>query len=325
MRFLRSEAGAVVLWVACSLVLAATVVPWMVSAGQWLVALSETRDLPGFLDSVASSARRARFGRYFNRSLMLSALVLMPFLIHRLRVLKAVRGPVVANSRVRTPWRLALLQLATGLVIAAGLLWAMGVALELAGAFERTREMPGWSRLFSRAVVPAIGASVVEEWLFRGLLLGVWLRIARPWSACLGTSLVFAFVHFLEPPGAVMENPTSPVAGFIALGRILLHFTEPTFFVADFATLFVVGLILAGARLRTGALWFSIGLHAGWVFAFKGFNLMHQTLPDSPLHPLGVGSDLRSGLIPLLALAVTAGVCHVVLAKLPQPPGVPRA
>ena len=60
------------------------------------------------------------------------------------------------------------------------------------------------------------------------------------------------------------------------LGKILLHFTEPMFFITDFATLLAIGLILAWAVLRTGALWFSIGLHAGWIMSFKAFNILLQ-------------------------------------------------
>ena len=95
-------------------------------------------------------------------------------------------------------------------------------------------------------------------------------------------------------------------------GLIFKNFTNPQFIAAEFATLFTVGLILGAARLRTGALWFSIGLHAGWIFAFKGFNLLHKSI-DSPLRPLWIGDSLRSGLLPLLTLFLTAVICHYIL------------
>ncbi|MCU0753087.1 MAG: hypothetical protein MUC40_08725, partial [Akkermansiaceae bacterium] len=68
---------------------------------------------------------------------------------------------------------------------------------------------------------------------------------------------------------------------------------------------------------RTGALWFSIGLHAGWVAAFKGFNLFHVAVADHPLRPWGIGSGLSSGLMPLLMLAITVGVCHFAMRCFP--------
>jgi membrane protease YdiL (CAAX protease family) len=157
---------------------------------------------------------------------------------------------------------------------------------------------------------------LLEEWLFRGLLLGLWLRSVRPATACLGTSLLFAFLHFMAPPdGTFIKDPAQVLAGFELLGKILLHFTDPLFFVTDFAALLAGGLILAWARVRTGALWFSIGLHAGWIMVFKGFNLLYQVIPGHPLHPWGVGDNLRSGILPLLTLGITAVICHFALRR----------
>ena len=122
-----------------------------------------------------------------------------------------------------------------------------------------------------KAVWSAVAVAVVEEWLFRGLFLGLWLRVSRPWAACVGTSLVFAFVHFLAPPpGYQVADPTSVWAGFRWLGGILLHFTDPGFIAADFLTLFGIGVVLAGARLRTGGLWLPVGLHFGWCLRSRG-------------------------------------------------------
>ena len=41
---------------------------------------------------------------------------------------------------------------------------------------------------------------------------------------------------------------------------------------AGFTTLFLIGLILADARLQTRSLWLPIGLHAGWILASGAFN-----------------------------------------------------
>jgi membrane protease YdiL (CAAX protease family) len=106
------------------------------------------------------------------------------------------------------------------------------------------------------------------------------------------------------------------------LGAILLNFTDPRFFAAEFVVLFVIGLILAWSRVRTGGLWFAIGLHAGWIAAFKSFNLLHQLNPESPLHPWGVGESLRAGLLPLATLAITAVLCRCFLGA-PGPENTP--
>ncbi len=314
-RFFRSEAGAVVLWVIGALLLAAALSPWVYQGGKWLGA---QEGLPAFFAWLGAAAARSEFPRFFNRTLMLSALLLLPLMLRRVRAIRRA-GPAVELAPVKLPWKFRWLHFFTGLVIAASLLWALGVALEAGGAFFRRDETPSFSKFLTKAVLPAVGASLLEEWLFRGLLLGLWLRFAKPAAAALGVSLVFAFVHFLAPPdGAEIANPASPGAGFLLLGRILLHFTEPQFFVTDFATLFVVGLILAYARLRTGGLSFSVGLHAGWVLAFKAFNLLHNDDPASPLSPWGVGENLRSGVLPLVTLAITGLLCHFAIRRLPR-------
>jgi membrane protease YdiL (CAAX protease family) len=174
--------------------------------------------------------------------------------------------------------------------------------------------MPTLKMLVTQVGVSAVAVSVIEEWLFRGLLLGLWLRVARPWAACVGSSLVFAFLHFLSPPaGYEVADPAAALAGFQWLGGILVHFMEPRFVAAEFLTLFGVGLVLAGARLRTGHLWLPIGLHCGWVIAFRVHNLTHLKLPDGPLGGWLIGDSLRTGLLPLAALGLTAGICRLVL------------
>ncbi len=302
-----------VLWVLAALLLAAAGAPWLYSGGKSLAAAAETRVLPGFLEWLGAACGRADFDRYFSRALLASALLFAPFLLRRVRALGG--GKPVADL-AKLPWKSALFQVAAGCLIAGGMLWALGSVLEEVGAYVPKVKPITLGKLLGKIAVPAVVAPLLEEWVFRGLLLGLWLRFAKAPAACIGTSLFFAFVHFLKlPDGAVTADPALPLAGFALLGQVLLHFTDPQFFVTDFATLFFIGMILAWARLRTGALWFSIGLHAGWIAAFKGFNLLHAVVDDHPLRPWGVGESLRSGLLPLLTLALTAALCHFVMKR----------
>ncbi len=302
------------LWVFATLLLAAAFAPWLYQGGKWLAEMAKTRELPGALEWLGAACSRAEFDRYFSRSLVTSALVLLPFLIRRIRVISG--GVMVLEKTTRMPARVAIAQVVLGCVIAGSILWTAGMLLEARGAFVPKQNIPTIGKFLTKTLVPAAAASLLEEWLFRGLLLGLWLKFSRPFAACLGTSLFFAFIHFLKPPlGTALPDPASPFAGFELLSKILLHFTEPQFFIADFATLCVVGMILAWARLRTKALWFSIGLHAGWIIAFKGFILLHRPVLDHAFNPWGVGQTLRSGIFPLLALGLTAFVCHLLFKR----------
>ncbi len=306
-------------WVLGTLVLAAVISPWIYQGGHWLSAMADAKELPKVLAWLGDACGRADVGRFFDRSLLFSALLLLPLLLHRVRKLRVPCEADASTLVRRFCWKSAAVQIVTGCVIAGGLLWGVGALLEWLGAFTPRHKAPAIGKLLPGILAAAAVVALLEEWLFRGVLLGMWLRSSRPRSACVGISLLFAFLHFLKPPdGRAVADPGAASAGFELLGNILLHFTNPLFLVTDFATLFGIGLILAWARVRTGALWFSIGLHAGWILSFKMFQLLHQNVPGNPLSPWGVGENLRSGLLPLLTLGVTAVICHFVLRHLQQ-------
>jgi uncharacterized protein len=312
-RFFQSEIGAAVLWVFSALLMAAVLAPWVYQGGKWLADYGIANDLPALLEGLAKSCGRAKIDRFFDRCLLISALILLPVLLKRIRRLRS-GNDLPTSLPVRFSWQSVAAQITIGCVIAGGILWGMGLILDMVGAYVPKAHHPAIGKLLPKIVIPAVAAPLVEEWVFRWLLLGLWLRFSKPAAACVGTSLLFAFMHFMSPPeGSAIADPAHALAGFELLGKIFLHFTNPLFFVTDFATLVVVGLILAWARVRTGALWFSIGLHAGWVAAFKGFNLLYNGVDNHPLRPWGVGDSLRSGILPLLALGVTAIVCHFAM------------
>ncbi len=302
-------------WVLSSLLLAAILAPWVYQGGKALAAAAASQDLPGLLEWLGAACGKSKFARFYSRSLSFSALVFLPFLYRRIRQLR-VGDDHRKSTNALTPWKSAPLQILTGILISAGLLLILVMVLRELRVYTLDPDPPRLPKFLAAVLIPTVAASLMEEWVFRGLLLGLWLKSSRPLMACVGTSLLFAFLHFLEPPvGFAILDPSAPTAGFQLLGRILFHFADPQFFVTDFATLFVVGMILAWARLRTGALWFSIGLHAGWVMVFKICNLLYVDTPDHPLHPWGVGKNIRSGLLPMITLGLTAVLCHFALRR----------
>lgn len=309
------------MWVLGSLVLAALISPWAYSGGKELAAQAAATDMPAVGKWLGAACGRAQFGRFFDRSLIFSTVLLLPLMFRRIKTLRSAAGSVPVKLWARVSWSSAATQVVMGGLIAGILLWGLGTLLAADGAFVPGPALPAPGQWLSRMLIPAVAVSLLEEWLFRGLLLGLWLRFARPAAACLGSSLVFAFLHFLKlPEGEHIAEPSNVFAGFELLGKILQHFTDPRFFVTDFAMLLAGGLLLAWARVRTGGLWFSIGLHAGWIMAFKGYNIFYQSVADYPLHPWGVGDNLRSGAFPLLTLGLTAVVCHFVWRRLAEVP-----
>lgn len=314
-RWIHSGITATILWVFGSLLMASCLVPWLYTGGKALADAAAHHSLPSILEWLGAACDRSKIGRYYSRSILISALLLMPLLFRRLHKIRQTQTSPAWMPTNRLGARTAWLHLSSAALISAGILCLTGLLLSTCGAYEWSARTPTLSAVLTKILLPAIGASLVEEWLFRGILLGIWLQAARPLTAVIGCSLIFSFLHFLQPPVDIID-PTHALVGFEILGKILLHFTDPLFFVADFATLTGVGLILAWARVRTGSLWFPIGLHFGWVLAYKAFSLLHTPVPGHPLYPWGIGPDLRSGIFPLLALALTAVACKRVFRSL---------
>ncbi|HEX5789864.1 MAG TPA: CPBP family intramembrane glutamic endopeptidase [Luteolibacter sp.] len=310
-RFLQSEAGAVVLWAMFALLGAAILAPWFHMWGKQLAEAAAQGELSPTLEWLGAACDRAKLERFFNRAMMLVALGLLPLLIARVRSLRRDNPAPIMGLQPTAAGR-AVVQIVCGVIIAGGILWATGMLLLELGAYRPMAKEVAASVLIKKALVPAVIASLLEEWLFRGLVLGLWLRTTTPLRACIGSALLFSFLHFLKPPGDIAD-PNHALSGFLLLANILGHFAQPEFFVTDFLTLLIVGLILNWARLRTGSLWFPIGLHAGWVLAFKAHNQLYYQPKQHWLQPWGIGESLRSGLVPLLALLLTALICHYAM------------
>jgi membrane protease YdiL (CAAX protease family) len=313
MSFLRSEAGAMILWLVASLVAAALLMPWLYDAGKSLAHNAETAGYPSIVESVASSADRAKPDRYFSRALLISALAFLPALIRRVKGIAKIEGAERFALRKLT-WPQRLAHLASGLLAGAICLGALALVLEMAGAAVPKDDPISAGKFFSKAFLPALGAGVIEELVFRGLLLGLWLRACSLRTAYIGSALMFSFMHFLSPPdGMEMPDPRAWHAGFEILGSTLGHFSDPAFFVTEFLTLTLLGLLLAYCRIRTFSLWLPIGVHAGLVLALKSFSMARRLDPQSPLNPWFIGNDLKSGILPLIALGICFAACVALI------------
>ncbi len=340
-RALQSDVIKIFAYVAASLALGALLAPWLYQIGKGLSEVVEGRQSNGAINFVAKAAGRADFPTFFNRALMLSALVLLFPLMGWLRL---GRGP---GSFRDTPWSLRLpdsvvilnsgqplkrnpqgwWQAGTGFVIAAGLLllsgWLMlqagcfmwkDAAASTKGALNRFPQAIDWGKAVKGALPGALIVAVIEELLFRGVLLGIFLRAMKPAPAIASLSFLFAFVHFLSPPPlARVPDPEAANAGFILLGQIFSRFADPLSMVSRFSILAMVGVVLAYARYRTASLWLPVGLHAGWVFGIGIFKA--ATWPVAGLPEVVrwlVGLSLLEGLLPLSVVVATGVLVHLM-------------
>jgi len=129
-----------------------------------------------------------------------------------------------------------------------------------------------------------------EELLFRGYILQTLASGWNKYFGLIGSSLIFAGLHALNP-------------GFTWMA---------------FLGIFCAGLLLGFAYLRTGQLWLSIGLHIGWnffeavVFGFPTSGVTIYALTrihvSGPVLWTGGAFGPEAGLIILPALAIGAGL-----------------
>lgn len=247
------------------------------------------------------------FETYFHRALLVGA-VLFAWPLLRSLNLRSWRDLNLAPNPKR------LRDASGGFLIAAVPLLCFGallLALRVYTLRASVPIMPLLERTLSALVVPFI-----EEPIFRGLFLGVLLRSTTVWAAALGTSALFSILHFLKAP----EHTSAVVtwtSGFASIGNSFTQFSQPLLLLAGFSTLFLLGWILADARIRTRSLWLPIGLHGGWIFASAMFNkLAHRELIALPW----LGRNLLVGIAPLCVALITwailrAWLKHVESAK----------
>ena len=161
-----------------------------------------------------------------------------------------------------------------------------------------------WAKHLANAAGAAVAVGLLEELLFRGAVFSALRRTASFAFAAAVTSGVYALVHFFQkpsPPPAV-----DALTGFAVLGQMLRGFTDVRELVPGLFTLALAGGLLAWARERTGALWFSIGLHAGWIFWLKSYGFLTASAPggDSVLWGTAKLYDGWTALSVLMVVAV---------------------
>ena len=242
------------------------------------------------------------FHRYVNRSLLgLAVLGLWPFL----RSIGADSWSAVGLVNPGGNWR----RVAAGFALGFASL-ACVVLLAVADGARTMKTDLTAPALFSKTFSASLSALVVallEELLFRGALFGSLRRAHRWGTALVVSSAVYALVHFFQKP----TPPTTEItwsSGLELLPLMLHGFVEIETLVPGFFSLLLAGMILGLAYQRTGTLYLSIGLHAGWIFWLKFYGAVTVPAPDARQWFWGSGKLidgwLASGILVLVLLAV---------------------
>jgi membrane protease YdiL (CAAX protease family) len=277
----------ILLYVVVVLALAVVLSPPVYWLLQWIIGQGHLTFLEGF-----------PFHRYFSRTLQVSGLVLLIPLIVWLRIRSVRELGIERNPR----W---LGDAGRGFVVAflpmviLALVW---LAMDIYG----WRGQPDYGKL-PRVVGTAVVVSLLEEFFFRGVLLGLAVRAMGRWLGALFSAVIFAGLHFLRPARMDTGGEVTWTSGWEQLMQITAGAPAWPLLGYGLLTLVLVGLLLAAVTLRTRSLWLAIGLHAGWILGQQGFLTVarFRVKPEDAMLPW-VGPNLVSGAVPtgLIPVAV---------------------
>jgi uncharacterized protein len=128
----------------------------------------------------------------------------------------------------------------------------------------------------------AVLISIVEEPLFRGVLLSGFRQRMNLTAAILLGSGYYASLHFLESHTPVAYQDITFSSGFILFGEAIRAWLNPETF-SGFIGLWAVGIFLAVVRTQIKqSLGLCIGFHASWVWQIKLSKDWFNVNPDSP-------------------------------------------
>lgn len=275
------DAVRLLVYLLVTVLLGALLAPPLFWTAQWFIA-------HGWLTFLG----RFDFETFFHRALLIAAVILLWPVARSLSVRSLPDLQIERNSR----WRRDLL---AGFGASAVPLLCCAAIL-LATPIYSIRNVIDWLAV-GKAVAAAAVVPLIEETFFRGLVLGVLLKSGRRYLSMFLTSALYSIVHFLKAPDHTSTVVTW-MSGFNSIGHAFVQFGDPVLVTAGFTTLFLIGWILADARLQTRSLWLPIGLHAGWILTAGAFNKIARH--DTIILPW-LGKNLLVGIIPLAVAGVT--------------------
>jgi CAAX protease family protein len=231
----------------------AVVSPWAATAWDLISGASAT-----------AAEDRIPFSRFFDRFFMISGIVLF-FSCRSLLKIDSL-SQLGLSPRTR-----AASDVAVGLCFALGSMFALGFIMSAAGVYEVFFRLSlGESvELYLKAILTGLTVGFLEEIFFRGIIFRGLLEDWKPLPAFLTANLFYSALHFVKPGEQYFLSGVEPWAGFRHLFSTFAPFLEPAEIAPGLIGLLLIGIVLSYAFLRTGTLYLSIGLHAGWIISIK--------------------------------------------------------
>ena len=266
--------GKIIFYLLATVVLGALLAPPLYWGGNWLAN-------HGILTWLGETP----FRKFFHRGLLIAAIALLWPTARWLQVPGLHALGIAPNPR---RWQDALVGFAASFLMMVALS-AVLLALEVVRLRHHVHAFD-----FVKIATSAVVVSILEEWLFRGAILGLLARSMHRYGALLITSALFSILHFLKPNDAATTQSVDWLSGFGLIPGSFAQFSQPWLVLGGFTTLFCMAWILGYSRFKTDSLWMAIGLHTGWVFGLMSFNKLTKRLIQDTLP--WFGKDLAVGL-----------------------------
>jgi membrane protease YdiL (CAAX protease family) len=160
-------------------------------------------------------------------------------------------------------------------------------------------------------LLSGLAVALLEETFFRGIFFKGMMDEQKPIRALFIVNLVYAAAHFVHPENNFQLYDHDPWGGWRYLVASFKPFLNLSDVVPGLIGLFLIGLVLSYAVVRTNTLFLSMGLHAGWVFSIKTI----RVFGDFRRQDLGwmFGSTdpkIVSGVITWIGILSVAAVVH---------------
>jgi membrane protease YdiL (CAAX protease family) len=321
--FFQSSLFKILVYLLGTMLLGALLAPPLYLGGKQAVAAGWLEG--GWLDGLHGSMERARFSRYFNRSILLAGAILLWPALRWLNAGNARELPAGSRGeRLLRQFQLApnpswWRHLLAGFLLAGGALLLLGGFYVAQGWYTLREAGKPLAAILLEALGTGFAVALLEEFVFRGALQSIAAKLLKPRFLLVAVAAFFALIHFFNPPRGLEAGEVTATTGLWMVGRIFAHFlsqfANPSFLLAEFAVLFAIGLVLGYTRMKTRSLWLGIGLHAGWVFGVKTLSpLTARAFAPGEMMPW-LGETLRVGAVSCLVVLLTGGVLWLWLRR----------
>jgi membrane protease YdiL (CAAX protease family) len=138
-------------------------------------------------------------------------------------------------------------------------------------------------------------------------------------GALLASSAFYAIAHLVRSPTRFYVTHYEPAAGLMTLAHSMDQLSHPATAIPTLIGLFLLGIVLGEAYLLTGSVYFSIGLHCGFVLGAK---LWPKIVLGRANLPWWIAGD---GPVPLIAGAAAWAIAIIILISLRPLTGVRKS